>query len=120
MPKSFYNELDDITIPIGTAVSNIIRANTYDDAVALSLIGPAALDAHTYVIEVNDSTDAVAGDADWAVLQAGDVSADVGPPAAAKARVYSELCFFGSFRIKDQTGNVAAPRTWKCNKQWTT
>jgi len=119
MPKSFYNELPDIVILSGAAVSNIIRSSTYDDAVALSLIAPSALDAHTYVLEVNDSPDAVSADTDWVVLQAGDTPTDVGPPAAGKARVYQELCFFGAFRIKDQTGNVAADRTWKCQKQWT-
>jgi hypothetical protein len=120
MPKSFYNQIPDVTIPIGASVSNIVRASTYDDAVAISLIGPASLDAHTFVIEVNNSTDAAAADTDWVVLQAGDTPADVGPPDALKARVYQELCFFGAFRIKDQTGNVAAERTWQAQKQWTT
>jgi hypothetical protein len=118
MPKSFYNKLPDITIPNGAAVSNIVRSSTYDDAVALGITAPAALDAHTYVIEVNDDPDATAADPEWVVLQAG--GADVGPPAAAKGRTYQEMCFFGAFRIKDQTGNVAADRTWKCAKQWTT
>lgn len=102
----------DVTIPNGTAVSNIIKAReVYEDSDAFSLFAPSALDVHTYVIEV--TPDISAAVPVWVVLN--DGVSDVTPPAANKASVYPAPAF-EAFRIKDQTGNVAADRTWKMRK----
>jgi hypothetical protein len=102
----------NVTIPNGTSVSNEVKAReVFQDADAIALFAPAALDAHTYVIEVCPDIDATSPT--WSVLN--DAVSDVGPPAAGKAVVYPAPAI-SAFRIKDQTGNVAADRTWKMTK----
>lgn len=109
-----------ITIPNGTAVSNVIKAREcYEDAEEILLEGPAALDAHTYVLEVTDDADAIFGATVWRAFQSGSPAADVAPPAAAKSIAYaSGLLSADAFRIRDTSGNVAADRIWIATKQY--
>jgi hypothetical protein len=102
----------DVTIPSGSASSNIISRGVIGDAAAITLYAPAALDAHTYVIEVSRTLDATSSST-WSVLSNG--VADITPPAAGKVTVYP-FPNWQSFRIKDQSGNVAADRTWGMTK----
>ena len=104
----------DITIANGTAASAWVKAReTYDDADFIALFGPSALDAHTFVIELTDDPDAAAPNTYvW-----NNSSSDIGPPAAGKATQFPTPVARG-FRIKDQTGNVVADRTWKMQKSY--
>jgi hypothetical protein len=105
-------QCEPVLIPIGTAVSQIVRSrDTFDDAASISLFGPTALDGgHTYIIEVTYDPDAAVPV--WNTLQANDPPTDVSPPGASKARTYYDLPTYKGFRIKDSTGNVAANRSW--------
>lgn len=104
----------DVTIPNGTAVSNVIKAReVYSDAVGIMLYGPASLEADTFKIEVSPDPDA--GTPVWNDLQ-DDSATNVAPPGADKARAYYILALAGGFRITDASGNVGADRTWKMTK----
>jgi hypothetical protein len=117
--SSFYTRLTDATIAAGNNASRIISSKSeYHDAAAIAIFSPSTLDAHTFVIEVNESQDATASST-WKILE--DSSGNpVGVPAAGRARWYPELASVGAFRIRDNTGNVAADRTFAIGKTWTT
>ena len=101
-----------LTIANGAASSNVIKASeVYADADAIALFAPAVLDAHTFVIEV--TADVSASPVVWNVLS--DAVSDVGPPAAGKCVIYPAPAI-EAFRITDQSGNVAADRTFKMLK----
>lgn len=120
MTTSFTDKLPALTIPNGTNVSNILNANTYEDAQGIQLHGPSTLGADsgfTYTLEVSPKRDATAAD-QWNTLQSGDPVADTTVPAVGKSRDYPELKNAGSFRIKSSS-NVTADRTWQASKQWT-
>ena len=109
---SIFNTGDvDLTIPINTDVSNIIKAReVYDDAASISLLAPATLDGVTFTLQVTDDFDATTSST-WRTLQVNDPPTDINPPAAGKARTYYDLPTYAAFRIK-ASGNVAAARTW--------
>ncbi len=120
---SFQANCASLVIPIGTAVSNIFRADeVYEDAVALILYAPTTLDgADVYVIETTDNIDAVAGSV-WTVHRIGDQGSltDLLAPAAGKSRTYLEIIGCAALRINDQTDNVAAERIWRVTKLFRT
>ena len=112
----------DVTIPINTAVSNVIRADQqYADAVGVMIYAPAALDAHTFVFEVTRDPDA--GTVVWnkyVAMPTDESPTDEAPPGAGLARAYFGLVLARAFRIKDSSSNVAAARTWGITKIYRT
>ncbi|MEK0326040.1 MAG: hypothetical protein QQN63_10090 [Nitrosopumilus sp.] len=115
-----YARLPDLAIPNSTDVSNAIEREEIEDAIAILLIAPAALDALTYTMEGRRH-----GAATWVTLQEGIIGtalADVNAPAAAKALTYDmrihAFSAFHSFRIKS-SGNVGdALHVWEVIKLW--
>lgn len=111
----FVSDGPNITIPNGTAVSNILKSSELHGVETISLYGPAALDAgHTYTLEVTDDQEATASST-WYTWNNG--TADLNPPQANKGVSYPNFAF-AAFRIKDSTGNVAADRTWRSSLVW--
>lgn len=115
-----FGRLPDLAFPNTTDVTNVIISADIDDAIALLLTAPAALDALTYTIEIRRW-----GAATWTTLQEGDIGtalADVLPPAAAKSQCY-EMSRLGisaghSFRLK-ASGNVGdALHIFEATKLW--
>ena len=116
-----FSKLEDLAIPNGTKPSNAIIQESIDDAVAILLIAPAALDGNTYVIQGRRH-----GAATWVTLQEGIIGvalADVNAPAAGKALCYNMKDFafsaFHSFRINSNTNVGDALHIWECIKLWT-
>ena len=115
-----HSKLPDLAIPNGAQPSNAIGSQELEDAVAIVLTAPAALDALTYIIQVRRW-----GAATWVTLQEGFIGtalADVLPPAADKAQCYDMrvvgISAFHSFRIK-ASGNVGdALHIWEATKLW--
>lgn len=98
-----------ITIPNGAAVSNILLARgNYGSADIISMFGPAALDAHTFVIELTYDANPSAG-GNWCHWNNG--TSDIAPPGANVSISYPLPAATG-MRIHDITGSVAAARTW--------
>jgi hypothetical protein len=110
MSANFYAALADVTVASGGTTSRAVYADyEYSDARFLTIQAPATLDAATWTIEVSfDGTT-------WATLNTG--AADIAPPAAGKARQYTEMLSSRYFRIKASSG-TAADRTFKVSKQW--
>ena len=115
-----FARLPDLAIPNGTKPSNALTDAELEDAVAILLIAPAALDGNTYTIQVRRRAAAT-----WVTLQAGAIGtslADVAPPAAAKAFCYDMLTYgfsaFHSFRINSDTNVGDALHIWECVKPW--
>ena len=115
-----FSKLTDLAIPNGTKPSNAIAQELIDDAVAILLIAPAALDSVTYTIQGRRW-----GAATWVTLQEGIIGvalADVGPPAAGKALCYNMADYafnaFHSFRINSGTNVGDALHIWECIKLW--
>ncbi len=115
-----FARLPDLAIPNGTKPSNALTDAELEDAVAILLIAPAALDGNTYTIQVRRRAAAT-----WVTLQAGAIGtslADVAPPAAAKAFCYDMLTYgfsaFHSFRINSDTNVGDALHIWECVKLW--
>ncbi len=107
----------DLVIPSGTNVSNIMVCNkVYDDAVALQMYSDAALEANTYIIQVSNDHAVVAGGTWYTYQEGGTTPVDRGCPAAGKSGTYYDLTGVQAFRIKNNTGNVAADRTIKLDK----
>ena len=116
-----FSRLEDLAIPNGTKPSNAIIQESIDDAVAILLIAPAALDAVTFTIQGRRH-----GAATWVALQEGFIGtalADVLPPAAGKAFCYNMVDFafnaFHSFRINSGTNVTDALHVWEAIKLWT-
>jgi hypothetical protein len=100
----------------GAAVSNWIPRNVFGDADALSIFSPAALDAHSFVIETTytpspDSAGVTAIVCNWY-----NGTANVAAPSTASQNIVYPIPCAEGFRIKDITGNVAATRTFKLMK----
>ncbi len=115
-----FAKLTNLAIPNGTKPSNAIAQELIDDAVAILLIAPAALDGNTYTIEGRRW-----GAATWVTLQEGFIGvalADVHPPAAAKALCYNMADYafnaFHSFRIISTVNVGDALHIWECVKLW--
>lgn len=104
-----------LTIPNGTAVSNILTAKGYfGDADILQLFPPVALDAHTYIIQLTfDVTPIASGN--WYTWN-NNVS-NINPPGVGISIAYPVPACTG-LRLKDSSGNVAADRTWTVLKRW--
>lgn len=110
MSQSLQGAITELVVSSGSTVSNSLSANyDYSDATQICIQSPGTMDAGTWIIQVsyNGST--------WATLN--DGSADIGPPAAGKARPYTEMLGFAYFRISGPT--AAADRTFRVSKQWT-
>ena len=112
--------LPDLAIPINTKPSNALVALDLEDAVAILLIAPAALDGNTYTIQVRRRAAAT-----WVTLQAGAIGvalADVAPPAATKAFCYDMMTYglsaFHSFRINSSSNVGDADHVWEAIKLW--
>lgn len=95
----------------GAAVSNAIPSSCIEDMVAALVYGPATLDALTFTFQVNPDPRATNATAGWIPL-CDSTGTPIGPPAAAKAQLYSELPHAGAIRIS-ASGNVAANRLWQ-------
>lgn len=110
MSQSFQSSIADVVVLSGGTTSRAVSsASEYSDATAIHIQAPATIDAGTWTIETSfDGTT-------WATLN--DGAADIGPPAAAKARQYIEMIGAVYWRIKSPT--TAADRTFKVHKQWT-
>ena len=112
--------LPDLAIPNGTKPSNAITREMIEDAVAIALTAPAALDGNTYTIQVRRD-----GAATWVALQEGIIGValtDVIAPAAGKAQIYRfdthALSAFHSFRINSSVNVGDALHIWEANKLW--
>jgi hypothetical protein len=112
----FFAKMPDIIIPaLGTDSPWYGPADDlFSDALAISLLAPAVLDALTYTIEVTDDFDTPLA----RTLQGGIPVADVNPPAVTKARVYIDLLNFAAFRIHASGAIGAAPLAWGVVKNW--
>ena len=110
MSQSFTSNLPPLTIPSGSANSNSMSFAEFSDATAVTLYGPAALDALTFTLEISRDGST------W--VTSNDGTSDIGPPAAVKGRQYTEFLGANYVRIH-ASGNVAADRTWTASKQWT-
>ena len=115
-----FSKLTDLAIPNGTKPSNAIAQELIDDAVAILLIAPAALDGNTYTIQVRRRAAAT-----WVTLQAGAIGtslADVAPPAATKAFCYDMMTYglsaFHSFRVNSSVNVGDALHVWEAIKLW--
>lgn len=112
--SSYWTSAADITIANGTQNSNALNAREhYPGVIAIALYGPAALDAHTFIIQsAKDPNEAAPT---FVKHRHGDPSGlvDAAPPGAGESQVYFDLPALGQFRIRDTTGNVAAARTWQ-------
>jgi len=115
-----FARLPDLAIPNTTKPSNVIEQEAIDDAVAILLIAPAALDANVYTIEGRRH-----GATTFVTLQEGSIGtalADVKPPAAGKSFSYDmrEFAFnaFSAFRIVSDTNVTDALHVWECIKLW--
>lgn len=82
-------------------------AKVYDDALSITLYGPAGLDALTFTIEVSPD-----GSTAYALQDGG---AAVEAPGASEAIVLDNPSF-RYFRIK-ASGAVAADRAWQMDKE---
>ena len=112
--------LPDLAIPNGTQPSNAIGSQELEDAVAIVLTAPAALDANTYTIQVRRW-----GADTWVTLQEGFIGtslADAAPPAAGKAQCYDMRVYgfsaFHSFRIKSSVNVGDTLHIWEATKLW--
>ena len=110
--STWQQKIDPLVIPNGTADSNALVLDQYEDAVSIGILAPAALDAFTFTFEVSDIIGGT-----WRTLEVGDSPADAVPPLAGKARRYVDLSNFPTFRIHS-SANVAAERTWEVIKYW--
>lgn len=108
---SFIASLPDLVVASSGTTSNSMDAKYQtSDANAVVIAAPASLDAVTYTLQVSmDNT---------TYYTLSDGTADIGPPAAGKARQYTELLGWPYFRIA-QSGAAASSRTFKCFKQFT-
>ena len=103
----------DLTIAVGQTNSNVVNGvYATENAEAVYISAPAALDAGTYTLETNPDPLATNATAGWTTLQIGDPAADASPPAASKARVYYELSACPSWRIKGPAA-VGVDRVFK-------
>ena len=115
-----HSRLPDLSFPNGVNISNAIPNLEMEDAVAILLIAPAALDSLTYTIEIRRW-----GAATWTTLQEGDIGvalADVAPPAAGKSQCY-EMSRLGisaghSFRLKASSTVSNAIHVFEAIKLW--
>lgn len=110
MSSTFPGQLEDLVISSGQSTSRIVSARGETaDAVGLVLIGPAAIDAHTFIFQCSY-------DAAFTIIctvMEGSPPAALTPPVALEGRSYFTLPLYPFWRIKDSTGSVAATRTWK-------
>lgn len=106
--------LSDITVLNAGVNSRTVRGiYEYNDAESITIYAPAVL-PEAGTIQVNDKDD---GSGNWVTLQI--AGADATPPAAGKAKSFGkELTSTMAFRIV--LAAVAADRTFKCSKQWST
>lgn len=119
MGMGFYKAMGPAIIPSGNNVSNSISEHT--DCAAVAILAPAALDAHTYIIQVsNDSVDTTDANSTWVTYQEGATLVNVTLPAAGLGAVYQLLACFRKFRIKDSSGNAASARSWGISGCFTT
>lgn len=110
-----HSDLTDVTIANGASTSRWVSSDSeYHDAVSITIRSPTGLEANTFVFETCDD----GAGTNISVIQAGNPAADLGPPAAAKTRIYFELPRVKWWRIKNQTGNVGSLRTFKVSKSW--
>ena len=110
MTVSFSGTLENVVIAQGgTSTRWIYGPYEYDDANAIVIQSPEALDAGTYSIEV--SSDGVTG----ATLT--DAGGDLSVPAGGDARQYTEMLGARYFRIVGPS--AASARTFRVTKQWT-
>lgn len=117
---SNYATLPDWVIPNGQTTSQVFNSpGVYGDAIALALYAVDGAYAETYTIEGNEDSQANNGSTGWLTIQGGSPAADLTPPPAGKMRVYQDIVFAGALRLK-ASGAVAAIRTWRVNKVWTT
>jgi len=115
-----FARLPDLAIPDTTQPSNAILQEQIDDAVAILIIAPAALDANVYTIEGRRH-----GAATFVTMTEGFIGvaiADILAPAAGKAFCYNMVDFgfnaFFSFRIKSDTNVTDELHVWECIKLW--
>ena len=111
----FFAKMPDIFIAAGQTDSAAYGPadDLFADALAIGLLGPAALEAFVFTIEVSDIFDIPV----WRTLVGGSPAADLNPPVATKARVYIDLLTFAAFRIHS-SGAVVAQQTWGVVKNW--
>jgi hypothetical protein len=104
----------DLVIPINTAVSNSINwLGDMFDAEALGIQAPAVMDAHNFIIQVSQDG------ATWGDLQDLTATPVKAPSSANIGMMYNGIiAAFPYMRIKDNSGNVAAERTFKTHKMW--
>lgn len=104
-------DLSSITIPNGTQESRVVNGDKeYSDAIAISLLAPAALDVATYYIMVSQNG------IDFVILQSGDPAGDTSPPAVGRGRPYYDVPIFKYFKLTSSIP-VTADRTWQASKQ---
>lgn len=115
-----FARLPDLAIPINTQPSNALTDLDLEDAVAILLVAPDALDGHTYIIQVRRRTAAT-----WVTLQAGAIGtsvANVAPPLGGKAFCYDMMTYglsaFHSFRIYSDGQVGDALHVWEAIKLW--
>lgn len=111
--------LPDWVIPNGQTTSQVFNSpGVFGDALGLMLYGTDGSYPETYTIEANKDQQATNASSGWMTLQGGSPAADLNPPATGKAKVFPDVVFAGSLRLK-ASGAVAATRTWQVNKVWT-
>jgi len=113
MSSTFPGQLEDLVITSGQSASRVVSAKGETaDAVGLVLIGPAALDAHTFIFQCSyDAAFTIT-----CTVMEGAPPAALTPPLALEGRSYFTLPLYPFWKIKDSTGNVASTRTWKLFK----
>ena len=106
--------LTDVTVLNAGTTSRTVRGvYEYGDAESITIYAPATL-PEAGTIQVNDKDD---GSGNWVTLQI--AGADATPPAAGKAKTFGrELTTVNAWRIV--LAVVAADRTFKVTKQWST
>lgn len=118
---SNFATLPDLIIPNASNVSQVFNSvYVYSDAVGVQIMSPAGLIESVY-IEINPDQLADESSPNWGPYETFDAtgaSINLYVPGAGKSQTYQEVCYSGSFRLKSTT-NVAADRTFKCNKLWT-
>lgn len=111
------SECADLVIAIGTAISNWLPINVIRDANALVIFAPSALDAHSFTLQVTyDKAPDVTTPTH--ILDWNDGVGNIPAPGVNQAIIYPLPNGFNGIAIKDNTGNVAASRTFKVRKIW--
>jgi hypothetical protein len=105
--SSFRSKLPSLTIPTGQAVSNVLPGWTFQDAIALQVYSPSALEAGSHTLEVSPDYEENVTAGTWYTLQDDDAAADIALPPAGKMKSYFNLPGVAGVRLKMSTNALA-------------